>query len=170
MATHSRILAWRIPRTEEPGRLQSVGSQRVGHNWTTANRNIMVGLQCCINFSCIVKWLSYTDIYIPFYILFYLLYPRRLNIVPRAAQMPLFIIHPIYNGLHLLTLNSQSVPPLFPSHLAATSLFSMTVNLFLFCRSISLCHILPSTYKRYHMVCFSLSDLYEMDFERWGGF
>ena len=32
MATHSRILAWRIPRTEEPGGLQSMGSQRVGHN------------------------------------------------------------------------------------------------------------------------------------------
>ena len=32
MATHSSILAWRIPRTEEPGGLQSVGSQRVGHN------------------------------------------------------------------------------------------------------------------------------------------
>ena len=29
MATHSRILAWRIPRTEEPGRLRSIGSQRV---------------------------------------------------------------------------------------------------------------------------------------------
>ena len=32
MATHSSILAWRIPRTEEPGRLQSVGLQKVGHN------------------------------------------------------------------------------------------------------------------------------------------
>ena len=32
MATHSSILAWRIPRTEEPGRLQSIGSQRVGHD------------------------------------------------------------------------------------------------------------------------------------------
>ena len=31
MATHSSILAWRIPWTEEPGGLQSVGSQRVGH-------------------------------------------------------------------------------------------------------------------------------------------
>ena len=30
MATHSSILAWRIPWTEEPGRLQSTGSQRVG--------------------------------------------------------------------------------------------------------------------------------------------
>ena len=32
MATHSNILAWEIPLTEEPGRLQSVGLQRVGHN------------------------------------------------------------------------------------------------------------------------------------------
>ena len=31
MATHSSILAWEIPWTEEPGRLQSVGLQRVGH-------------------------------------------------------------------------------------------------------------------------------------------
>ena len=31
-ATHSSILAWRIPWTEEPGGLQSMGSQRVGHN------------------------------------------------------------------------------------------------------------------------------------------
>ena len=32
MATHSRILAWRVPWTEEPVGPQSVGSQRVGHN------------------------------------------------------------------------------------------------------------------------------------------
>ena len=31
-ATHSSILAWRIPWTEEPGTLQSIGSQRVGHD------------------------------------------------------------------------------------------------------------------------------------------
>ena len=36
MATHSSILAWRIPWTEEPGRLQSTGSQRVGHDWATS--------------------------------------------------------------------------------------------------------------------------------------
>ena len=36
MVTHSRILAWRIPWKEEPGRLQSTGSQRVRHNWTTS--------------------------------------------------------------------------------------------------------------------------------------
>ena len=32
IATHSSILTWRIPWTEEPGRLQSMGLQRVGHN------------------------------------------------------------------------------------------------------------------------------------------
>ena len=32
MAIHSSTLAWKIPWTEEPGRLQSMGSQRVGHN------------------------------------------------------------------------------------------------------------------------------------------
>ena len=34
MATHSRILAWKIPWTEEPGGLQSMEWQRVGHNWS----------------------------------------------------------------------------------------------------------------------------------------
>ena len=33
MATHSSILAWTIPWSEDPGRLQSMGLQRVGHEW-----------------------------------------------------------------------------------------------------------------------------------------
>ena len=36
MAPHSSSLAWKIPWTEEPGRLQSMGSLRVGHNWATS--------------------------------------------------------------------------------------------------------------------------------------
>ena len=36
MATHSSILAWRIPWMEEPGGLQSTGSQRVRHDWATS--------------------------------------------------------------------------------------------------------------------------------------
>ena len=42
MASHSSILAWRIPWTEQPGGLQSMGLQRVGHDWVTntiTNRN-----------------------------------------------------------------------------------------------------------------------------------
>ena len=34
MSTHSSILAWKIPWTEEPTGLQSIGSQKVGHDWS----------------------------------------------------------------------------------------------------------------------------------------
>ena len=36
MAPHSSALAWKIPWTEEPGRLQSMGSRRAGHDWVTS--------------------------------------------------------------------------------------------------------------------------------------
>ena len=42
MAIHSSILAWKIPRTEELGRLQSIGSQRVGHDLGTKQQLIVV--------------------------------------------------------------------------------------------------------------------------------
>ena len=40
MATHSSILAWKIQWTEEPGRLQSVGFQRVGHDSATEHTHV----------------------------------------------------------------------------------------------------------------------------------
>ena len=46
MATHSNILAWRIPWTEEPGGLQSMGSQRVRHNWASQHCCSLKGLNC----------------------------------------------------------------------------------------------------------------------------
>ena len=52
-ATHSSILAWRIPWTEEPGRLQFIGSQRVGttevtkHTCTEVSLQSPVGLSYC---------------------------------------------------------------------------------------------------------------------------
>ena len=69
MATHSSTLAWKIPWTEEPGRLQSMGSQRVRHDWATSLRFTshicmfnwsIVDLQCCVSFWCTTKSLSYT--------------------------------------------------------------------------------------------------------------
>ena len=39
MAIHSSILAWQVPRTEEPGRLQFMGPQRVGHDLGTKQHN-----------------------------------------------------------------------------------------------------------------------------------
>ena len=41
IAIHSSILAWKFPWMEEPGRLQSIGSQRVGHKWATEHTHIM---------------------------------------------------------------------------------------------------------------------------------
>ena len=45
MSTHASILAWKIPWIEEPGRLQSMGSQRVGHYWTTLLTLLMLKLK-----------------------------------------------------------------------------------------------------------------------------
>ena len=42
MVTHSRILAWRIPWTEEPGRLQSMGLQRVGHDQAPKHSTVLL--------------------------------------------------------------------------------------------------------------------------------
>ena len=47
MATHSSILAWRIPQTEDPGGLQTMGSQRVSD--TTDRLTHVITLQCCVN-------------------------------------------------------------------------------------------------------------------------
>ena len=42
MAIHSSILAWRIPQTAEPGGLQSVGSQRVGHDFNLNTKYLVI--------------------------------------------------------------------------------------------------------------------------------
>ena len=42
MTTHSSILAWRIPRTEKPGGLQSIGSRRVRHDQAAAHTQALV--------------------------------------------------------------------------------------------------------------------------------
>ena len=64
MATHSSILAWRIPWMEEPGGLQFMGLQRVGHNWVTSLThslthslnpfwvNFCEGYRVCVYFFC----------------------------------------------------------------------------------------------------------------------
>ena len=47
MATHSSVLAWRIPGTREPGGLPSMGSHRVGHNWSDLTAAVL--LKCLVN-------------------------------------------------------------------------------------------------------------------------
>ena len=53
MASHSSILAWRIPWTEEPGRLQPMGSQRVGPDWATEHMEVLpLIVPVYLNYSC----------------------------------------------------------------------------------------------------------------------
>ena len=48
MATYSSIPAWKFPWTEEPGRLQSIGSQRVGHDLVTEQQQLAGHSRCGI--------------------------------------------------------------------------------------------------------------------------
>ena len=65
MATHSSILAWKIPWMEEPGRLQSTGSQRVGQdwvtelNWTERERKVKVKLLSHVQLFAIPRTIAY---------------------------------------------------------------------------------------------------------------
>ena len=47
MATHSSVLAWRIPGTGEPGGLPSMGSHRIGHDWS----DLAAAAATCMNFN-----------------------------------------------------------------------------------------------------------------------
>ena len=49
MATHSSVLAWRSPGTGEPGRLPSLGSHRVRHNWSDLTAAATTCLLCFLN-------------------------------------------------------------------------------------------------------------------------
>ena len=55
MATHSSILAWRIPWTEEPGGLQSKGSQRVRHDWASEHINTHVIFKTIYDKICFIS-------------------------------------------------------------------------------------------------------------------
>ena len=57
MAIHSSTIAWKIPWTEEPGRLQSIGSQRVGHDCATSLTHSKVTiLKILLKFTIILNY------------------------------------------------------------------------------------------------------------------
>ena len=57
MAPHSSIFAWKIPWTEKPGGLQSMGSQRVGHDFTfTFMHNIQAKVHAALEFFTLSRW------------------------------------------------------------------------------------------------------------------
>ena len=100
MATHSSILAWRIPWTEEPGRLQSMGSQRVRHDWVTFYLRFSYNSLFCL---CIYFFLLFSDF--KHIVWNYHLFPSGIY----ASQMHEFC--------YLLLLLSLSWPCVFLGHL-----------------------------------------------------
>ena len=62
MATHSSVLAWRIPGTAEPGGLPSIGSHRVGHDWSDLTAAAVFNLLAIANYSKMSR-LKTTSIY-----------------------------------------------------------------------------------------------------------
>ena len=103
MATHSSILAWKIPWTEEPGRMQSMGLQTVGHDWATSVSSLFFWWLCMSPsgllppvpaqswptewswgcFSCIIWWAS-----IPFV--------WRDSFKDQGMQLPLRMEEPVF--------------------------------------------------------------------------
>ena len=88
MTTHSSILAWRIPWTEEPSGLQSKGSQRVGLNWVTFT------FTCCFSllFSGTLHSVGYTFPFLPCFSL--LFFPQLFVRPPQTTTLPFCISFP----------------------------------------------------------------------------
>ena len=105
------------------------------YNWSK------VYLPCCNNLCYTTKGF----IYISFYIFSIIVSHRILYIFP-CYTIGYFFIHSIYNSLHLLTPNSQIIPPPSSYPLKTISNFSMALSLFLFHWQVHLCHTLESTY------------------------
>ena len=117
MATHSRSFAWKIPWIEEPGGLQSMGSQRIGHDWMTST------------FSGVKQSeISYTYAYVHFFF-FWDLFPPCKPLVPCAICRFLAITYFIYSSAYMSITISQFITPFNP--LVTLSLFSTSVILLL---------------------------------------
>ena len=63
MATHSSVLAWRIPGTGEPGGLPSMGSHRVGHDWSDLAAAVCILVKFCLPLSKDILLVQYISVY-----------------------------------------------------------------------------------------------------------
>ena len=87
MATHSSILAWKIPWTEKPGRLQSMGSQRFGHNWATS---LSLSLSLSLSQGCHFGWYIILSSYLWIY------NSRTVFCTPLVASCGILILHLVF--------------------------------------------------------------------------
>ena len=109
IATHSSVLAWKFPWTEDAGRLQSMGMQRVGHDWATS---LSLWKICLFSFSVHFKtrlfrfvavvvcyWIVWVFIYFGYYLLSDILLFRFVAVVVCYWIVWVFI----YFGYYLLS-------------------------------------------------------------------
>ena len=142
MATHFRILAWKIPWAENPGGLQSMGLQRVGHDWTLSTAIVFLWL---LSTRRIESRLLISPIWNPYDLTYFC----RLTFLHRPPESQNFF-QPfkttqrfpkdscLYDLTHLVSSPKYfSLPPLtIPVHLANFSLsFKFLLNCFLFCET-----------------------------------
>ena len=132
-ATHSSVLAWRIPGTGESGGLPSLGSHRVGHDWSDLAAAIT--LQYCIGFA-IHQHESATGIHV-----FPILNPPPTSFPSGSSQCtspkhpvscikPELVIPFLYDIIHVSMPFSQIIPP-SPSPTESKGLFYTSVSLLL---------------------------------------
>ena len=89
--THSSVLAWRIPGTAEPGGLPSMGSHRVGHNWsdlaaaaTTREAGILPVLEYHLNSFWDVSWFYFCFLEL----IYFLIFPSFCSLFIQAEYIP----------------------------------------------------------------------------------
>ena len=119
MATHSSTLAWKIPWTEEPGRLQSMGLQRVRHDWATSFHFTSTWEIGCI------LWSKYCQVYYKILLNFLgnirlcpcLLSHVRLFATPWAVACQAPLSMGFGMGCHFLLQGSSQPNPNFHGHM-----------------------------------------------------
>ena len=144
MATHSSVLAWRIPGTGEPGGLPPMGSHRVGHNGSnlaaaaasirqSQSPSVCAWVCVCARARTPCRTARGISVLRP-----------RIESVPSAVE--------VWSLNHWTAREVPNLPvyPSLTSPLATVNLFATSVTLFLFCKYAHLYHFLDSMYKWYH--------------------
>ena len=107
MATHSSILAWEIPWTEKPGGLQSMGWQRIRHNWANEHTHNIYYLNCTCFIVIFVLWLL-EDLKLPMWLTLYFFRTALICTVVRYTPAGIFVnrlkklLHPCPSYWHMV--------------------------------------------------------------------
>ena len=101
MATHSSTLAWKIPWTEEPGGLLSMGSQRVRHDWAHVEGEETISVQCSVMSVSQTAWTAACQAF--------------LFITNSWSFIKFMSIESVMPSNHLILCCPLLLPPIFPS-------------------------------------------------------